>query len=109
MIDHGTLWVVIVTVAAASLLTRASFLLPRLSAELPPAVIEALRMIPPAAFAALVVPALLRPSGAVELLTPESLAGVVAALVAWRTRSIAATIVAGLLAVVAIEQLLEWR
>lgn len=51
--------------------------------ELPPRVAIALRMIPPAALAALVLPALLRPDDApVDLLSPVLLGGVVAAVVA---------------------------
>ena len=104
MIPQSTMWIVIGVVAVGTFAIRAVFLLARRSAEPPPAVVDALRMIPPAAFAALVVPALLRPDGPVELLTPGLLAGVLAALVAWRTRNIAATIAVGLLSVVLLEQ-----
>jgi branched-subunit amino acid transport protein len=43
-----------------------------------------------------VVPALLRPHGELDLFSPRLLAGVVAALVAWRTRNVAATLVVGM-------------
>ena len=52
----------------------------------------------PAVLAALVLPALVRPQGPVDL-TAENLrllSGLLAAVVAWRTRSVAATTVAGL-------------
>ncbi len=62
-----------------------------------------LSMIPPATLAALVAPALLRPEGTFAPLGPQALAGLVALAVAWRTRNLLATIVVGLVAVVALE------
>lgn len=105
MSDSSTIWVAIVAIAVGSLATRALFLLPRFAWEPSPRVSEALRMIPPAAFAALAVPALLRPSGTLDLLSPGVVAGLLAAAVAWRTRSIAATLGVGLVAVLVLEQL----
>lgn len=99
------MWTVIVVVSLGTLVVRAAFLVPRRSVEPTPAVLAALRMVPPAALAALVVPALLRPEGAVDLLNPGLIAGVLAAAVAWRTRSISATIAVGLVAVVLLKQL----
>lgn len=105
MIRQSTMWAVIVIVAVGTFLVRALFLVPRRVTEPPsPAVVDGLRMIPPAAFAALVIPALLRPDGPVDLLTPGLLAGVLAALTAWRTRNIAATIAIGLVSVVVLER-----
>ncbi len=75
-------------------------------ADLPPPVHEVLRMIPSAALAALVAPALLLPDGQFAPLGPEALAGLVALLVAWRTKSLLATILVGLAAVVGLQLLL---
>lgn len=66
----------------------------------PPRAQQVLRMIPPAALAALVAPAVLRPQGTLELLSPELLAGALALLVARLTKNLLATIVTGLVAVV---------
>ena len=77
--------------------------------ELPPPVREVLRMIPAAALAALAIPPLLRPDGpttALTLLSPELVAGILAGLVAWRTRNLAATIAVGIVAVLLFEPLL---
>ena len=74
-------------------------------ADVPPAVQRVLRQIPPAALASIVVPALLRPAGQIDLLQPRLLAGVVAALVAWRTRNIALTLVVGMAIVMIINAL----
>jgi len=90
-------WVTILLAGAGTYAMRASFLLAadRL-ARVPPGVERLLRQIPPAALASLVLPALLRPHGSLDLLSPRLLAGAVAAVVAWRTRNVAATLVVGI-------------
>ena len=76
---------------------RASFLVfAHRLADVPPGVQRLLRQIPPAALAAIVVPALLRPEGQLDVWQPRFLAGVVAALVAWKTRNIALTLIVGI-------------
>lgn len=52
-------------------------------------------MIPAAVLAALVAPAVLRPDGPLLLWHPRPLAGLLAALVAWRTRSVVVTLLVG--------------
>lgn len=99
-------WVAIVLSGVGTFAMRASFLAAasRL-ATVPPGVQRLLRQIPPAALAAIVVPALLRPEGAVDPLHPRFAAGVLAAVVAWRTRNTALTLVVGVTALVALEAL----
>jgi branched-subunit amino acid transport protein len=65
---------------------------------LPPAVERALRFVPPAALAALVVPDMVSHNGALvlTLANPRLIAGVVAFFIAWRTRNIAATLIVGM-------------
>ncbi len=100
------IWATILLAGAGTYLLRASFLAvaDRL-VDLPPLVERVLRQIPPAVLAALVVPQLLRPAGSLDLWQPELLAGVVAALVSWKTRNIAATLVVGMTVLIAVEQL----
>jgi branched-subunit amino acid transport protein len=90
-------WVAILLAGAGTYAMRASFLLAadRL-ARVPPSVERLLRQIPPAALASLVVPALLRPEGELDLVSPRLVAGLVAAVVAWRTRNVAATLAVGM-------------
>jgi len=90
-------WVAIIVAGAGTYAMRASFLLAadRL-AKVPPSVERLLRQIPPAALASLVVPALLRPHGDLDLFSPRLAAGLVAAVVAWRTRNVAATLAVGM-------------
>ncbi|RIK17464.1 MAG: hypothetical protein DCC50_01585 [Acidobacteria bacterium] len=102
MIDlpTSTVWTVILLTAIFGFLLRAPFILmAERMARLPEGFQQFLRMIPPAAFAALVLPAVLRPGGEWSGLSPEVLAAAVAALVAWRTRSITWTILSGMAAV----------
>jgi len=89
-------WVAVVLSGLGTYVMRASFLVfaDRL-ADVPPRVQRLLRQIPPAALAAIVVPALLRPQQELDLFQSRFLAGVVAAIVAWRTRNIALTLVVG--------------
>lgn len=63
-----------------------------------PAVREALRMIPAAALAALVAPAVFRAGtdGALDLANPRIIAATLAILVMWRTRQILLTLLVGL-------------
>lgn len=99
-----------VTIALGGLVTygvRSAFLLfaDRLT-DVPVAAREVLRMIPAAVLAALAVPVLLRPDGAdtaLQWVSPELLAGIIAGLVAWRTRNLFATIGTGLVAVMALQ------
>lgn len=90
-------WVAIVLSGIGTYAMRASFLVfAHRLADVPPGVQRLLRQIPPAALAAIVVPALLRPEARLDLWQSRFPAGVVAALVAWRTRNIAMTLVVGM-------------
>jgi branched-subunit amino acid transport protein len=90
-------WTAVVLAGIGTYSMRVSFLvLAHRLADVPPAVQRILRQIPPAALAAIVVPALLRPEGTFDVWQPRLLAGILAAAVAWRTRNIALTLVAGI-------------
>ena len=99
-------WVAILLAGAGTFAMRASFLsaASRL-ATVPPWAQRILRQIPPAALASIVVPALLRPGGELGLFQPRLAAGLVAAVVAWRTRNVALTLVIGLVTLVALQAL----
>ena len=101
-----TTWAAILLAGAGTYLMRASFLLAahRL-ADVPESVQRVLRQIPPAALAALVVPALLRPEGGLDLWQPELAAGGLAAVVSWKTRSAVATLAVGMGLLFALRQL----
>ena len=100
-------WTAILLSGAGTFAMRASFLAAahRL-ARVPPGVDRLLRQIPPAALASLVVPALIRHDGDVDLLHPRFIAGVLAGFVAWRTRNAGITLVVGMAALVGLDALL---
>ena len=100
------MWTSIVISGAGTYAMRASFLaFAHRMATVPPALARILRQIPPAALAAIVAPALLRPEGRLDLLQPTLLAGLVAAAVAWKTRNVGITVVAGIALLAALRHL----
>jgi branched-subunit amino acid transport protein len=82
--------------ALATYFTRYT-MIAALGREMPPLLRRWLRYVPPAALAALVVPAALAPQGRLEIGT-HAWAVLAGAVVAWRTRSVLWTIVGGLAA-----------
>jgi branched-subunit amino acid transport protein len=91
------IWPVIVVSGAGTYAMRASFLaFAHRMATVPPALTRVLRQIPPAALAAIILPALVRPEGHLDLWQPRLLAGVLAALLAWRTRNVGLTLIVGI-------------
>ena len=91
-----SIWPVIALSGAGTYVMRASFLaFAHRMATVPPGVTRLLRQIPPAVLASIILPALVRPEGYLDLLQPRLAAGAIAALVAWRTRNVAATLIVG--------------
>ncbi len=100
------LWLTIVLAGAGTYAMRASFLaFAHRLANVPPATTRVLRQIPPAVLAAIVLPALVRPEGELDVLQPRLLAGIVATFVAWRTGNVGLTLAAGMLILIATETL----
>jgi branched-subunit amino acid transport protein len=66
---------------------------------------RSLRFVPPAVLSAIVFPELLLREGHLAPLNPRLLAGVLAALVAWRTRSAVAAIAVGMGALLLVQAL----
>jgi branched-subunit amino acid transport protein len=94
-----TFWVVVVAVGTLTYLSRLSFIALFARVRMPSLVARALRYVPAAMLTAIVVPAIaLRGGGPADpaLEHAKLAAGLVAALVAWRTRSTSATIVTGM-------------
>ena len=78
--------------------TRLSFIALLGRVETPPLLTRALRFVPPAVLSAIIFPELLVRAGALHLGLGNArlIAGVIAAAVAWRTRNVLLTIVAGM-------------
>jgi branched-subunit amino acid transport protein len=91
------LWGVVAGMGVVTLALRASFLVLPERTALPPLLRRALAYVPPAVLAAIVAPALFAPGevalGPIDARLP---AGLVAIVVAWRTRSVLATLASGM-------------
>jgi branched-subunit amino acid transport protein len=99
-------WATVVFAGIGTFSMRAVFLaFAHRMADVPPAVQRILRQIPPAALAAITLPALVRPHGQLDLWQSRGLAGAVAAAVAWKTRNIALTLVVGIALVMLLDHL----
>ncbi len=94
------LWLIVLSMGALTYGLRLSLILLLGRIEVPRAVQRALRFVPPAVFSAIVFPDLLRPGGTVDLSVENVrlLAGALAAMVAWRTKSMLLTIITGMVA-----------
>jgi branched-subunit amino acid transport protein len=99
-------WLLAITCGAIVYLFRASFLAGSDPSRFPNWFQQALRYVPAAVTAALVVPGLvlLPGSPSVDFFQPRCAAGVLAFVVAWRTRSLLATMLVGMVAL----KLIEW-
>jgi branched-subunit amino acid transport protein len=94
------LWLILLGGLVVTYATRLSFILLVPYERLPAWIRRSLRLVPSAVLAALITPELLLPGGSLDLsLGNERLvAGALAWLVAWRTRSAWLTIACGMLA-----------
>lgn len=106
MSETGRLWLTIALAGAGTFVARVSFLgVAHRMADPPIAVQRVLRMIPPAALAALVLPAFVRPGGELDLTQPRLVAGLIATAVAFRTKNVLVTLVVGMAVVIVLDQL----
>lgn len=100
------IWTAIVVAGIGTYAMRAAFLVfAHRLVDVPPGVQRLLRQIPPAALAAIVLPALMRPEGQVDVMQARFAAGVAAAVIAWRTRNIALTLGVGIGLVMVVDAL----
>lgn len=91
------IWWAIILAGIGTYAMRAAFIVAASRMSTVPAWAERiLRQIPPAALAALVLPALLQPEGHLDFWQPRLYVGVMAALVAWKTNNTALTLSVGL-------------
>lgn len=92
------LWVLILLAGLLTYLIRLSFILLLNRFEVPAWFRRGLRFVPVAVLSAIIMPEVLTRSGALDisLLNPQLYAAAAAALVAWRTKNILLTILAGM-------------
>ncbi len=94
-----SIWVIIVGGMVVTYAIRLSFIALVPQERLPDLFRRSLRYVPPAVLAALITPELIRPEGPydISLGNHRLLAGVVAALIAWRSRNTWLTIATGMI------------
>jgi len=106
--SEGLVWTVILVLGIGTFLLRFSFIQLVGRINLPEPVTRALRFVPPAVLSAIILPALLQDHATDGLnfspANPYLLAGIVAALTAWITRSMVMPLATGL----ATLYLLQW-
>lgn len=94
-----SIWALFLAIGIGTFLLRFLFIYLFGKVEIPDWLRRALRFVPAAALAALVFPALTHPAGTLEISLENFrlLAGLGGALVAWRTRNVLLTILAGMI------------
>ncbi len=96
--SQGLLWITIIVIGVLTFAIRLSFILFIGRMQIAPILQRALRFVPIAALSAIIAPALFLPRGSLDLSlgNVRLLAGLVAILVAWRTKNVLLTIAAGM-------------
>ena len=99
----------LVAAGVLTFLTRLSFIALLGRFELPPLAARALRFVPPAVLSAIIFPELVLRGGELQLgwRNARLLAGLGAALVAWRTRNVFLTIAVGMAALWGLQAVLS--
>lgn len=93
-------FLLIAGMAAVTISTRIPVLMLLSRRKLPAAIARALKYVPPAVLAAIIVPIVLLPNGQLDLRFSNTalIPSVVAVLISWRTRNLLLTIVLGMAA-----------
>ena len=101
-----TLWLTLLAMGLVTYAIRLSLIGVLGDWQAPPFVTRALRFVPPAVLSAIILPELLWPNDTLDLSLTNArlLAGLLAGLVAWRTKNVLATIAVGMAAL----WILQW-
>ncbi|NOY99992.1 MAG: AzlD domain-containing protein [Chloroflexi bacterium] len=93
-----SIWLTMVAVGVLTFATRLSFIAILERWKTPPVLQRALRFVPAAVLAAIIVPELALYDGTLDAapVNPRLLAGAVAMIVAWKTKNVVWTIIAGM-------------
>ena len=95
-----TVWLIIIGMGIVTYAIRLSLIVLLERINVPPLVQRALRFVPPAVFSAIILPEVLSPGGALDISfgNDRLIAGVLAAVVAWRTKQVFLSIAVGMVA-----------
>jgi branched-subunit amino acid transport protein len=96
--DSLNLWLILILGGLGTYLIRLSFILIFQHFQMPAFMERLLRLVPPAVFSAIVLPELLVREGSVQfsILNLRLIAGLLAAVIAIKTRNVMVTIVSGM-------------
>jgi branched-subunit amino acid transport protein len=102
------IWLIIVIAGLVTFATRLSFIFLLDRIKVPDWFRHGLRFVPVAVLSAIILPELTSPNGVLNLSwrNPQLLAGAVAILVAWRTKNVILTIIAGMAALLVFQTIL---
>jgi branched-subunit amino acid transport protein len=100
-----SIWLVLFIAGAITYGIRLSFILLYGKKKMSSRFQQGLRYVPPAVLSAIIFPELLLPGGELDLSpgNPRLLAGLLAALVAWRTKNVLLTIVVGMVVLLVLQ------
>lgn len=102
------IWIALVVCGLATYLTRLSFIAAFGKREIPEWLKNSLKYVPAAVLSVIACQSLLYPEDTLDisLTNTRLLAGIIAALVAWKTRNALLTIVVGMLALIVLNMLI---
>lgn len=102
------IWLIILAAGLITFATRLSFIALFGRMQVPAWVARALRYVPPAVLSAIIFPELFITDGALNFSwgNPRLIAGLLAAVVAWRSKNIVWTILAGMGALLVLQRIL---
>ena len=102
------IWLVMIAIGLITYVTRLSFILMLGKMEISSSLKRALRFVPPAVLSAIIFPELMMPQGKFDISWSNLrlLAGLLAFIVAWRTRSAVLTIAIGMAALLLLQVLI---
>ncbi len=101
------LWIIIIVAGLLTFAIRLSFIVLLHNVAMPLWFQRALNFVPPAVLSAIILPELLAPGAKLDI-SPDNarmIAGILAALVAWRTKNVLLTIVVGMASLVILQAL----
>lgn len=102
------LWVIVIVAGLLTFGIRLSFIVFLGKAQLSPIAQQALRFVPIAVLSALIAPALFFPAGSLDISLSNArfIAGLIAILVAWRTKNVLLTIATGMVCLLVLQAFL---
>jgi branched-subunit amino acid transport protein len=105
--SQGLLWLTIIIIGLLTFGIRLSFIVFMDKAQIAPIVQQALRFVPVAVLSALIAPALFFPKDSLDISLGNIrlIAGLLATLVAWRTKNVLLTIIIGMLCLLILQAL----